>query len=562
MGANTWDVIVVGSGAGGGMSAYALTQAGLRVLMLEAGRDYNPVSETAMFQTPDKAPLRGAATPDKSWGYFDASIGGWEIPDEPYAVAAGSNFRWYRTRMLGGRTNHWGRFSLRYGPYDFRGRSRDGFGVDWPITYDDIQPWYDKVERLIGVCGDQEQYENEPPSTFAQPAPPRRASERLLEHVFNSMDIPVATSRSAILTQPLGDRSACLYATSCLRGCGVKANFQSPTVLIPPALATGKLEIRTNCFAHEVRVGPDGRATGVAYLDRKTGEQHVVTARAVVLAASTCESARILLNSKSARYPNGLSNDSGQVGRNLMDSSVTAAIAQVPLLEGLPPRNDDGLSGTHIYVPWWGHRQQAEGKLDFPRGYHIEIAANRAMPDMQFGNLAEYCDAPFGAELREEMRRKYGSVVLLAGFGEMLPNDSSYCEIDPSRKDRWGVPVLRFGWKWGDTEIRQVSHMRQTFNEFFRRIGGRVVVGQETDGATAISKGGEGIHEVGAARMGASPTDSVVNPFGQSWSASNLVLADGSVFASSSHKNPTLTILALAWRSSDRLAKQLQAGVL
>ena len=337
MDANAWDAIVVGSGAGGGMSAYVLTQAGLRVLMIEAGRDYDPVSETAMFQTPDMAPLRGATTPDRANGYFDGSIGGWDIPDEPYSVAEGSDFRWYRTRMLGGRTNHWGRFSPRYGPYDFRGRSRDGLGVDWPITYDDIAPWYDKVERLIGFCGDQEQYENEPPSTFAQPGPPRRASERLLEHVFDSMGIPIATTRVAILTQPIGDRSACLYATSCLRGCSVKANFQSPTVLIPPALATGKLEIRTNCFVHEVRIGPDGRATGVAYLDRKTGEQHVVTARAVVLAASTCESARILLNSKSARYPNGLANDSGQVGRNLIDSTMTATIAHGPAVGGLAP---------------------------------------------------------------------------------------------------------------------------------------------------------------------------------------------------------------------------------
>ena len=232
----------------------------------------------------------------------------------------------------------------------------------------------------------------------------------------------------------------------------------------------------------------------------------------------------------------------------------------VPLLEGLPPRNDDGLSGTHIYAPWWGHQQQADGKLDFPRGYHIQIAANRMMPDMQFGNLAEYCEAQFGMALRDEFRRKYGSVVLLAGFGEMLPNENSYCEIDPSKKDRWGVPVLRFGWKWGEAEIKQVGHMRRTFNEFFRRIGGKVVIGRETDGALAISKGGEGIHEVGAARMGATPKDSVVNSFGQSWSVKNLVLTDGSVFASNSHKNPTLTILALAWRSSDRLAQQLKAG--
>ena len=347
-----WDVIIVGSGAGGSMSGYVLTKAGLRVLILEAGRAYDPVKETPMFQTSEQAPLRNAKTPDKPFGFFDATVGGgWEIPGEPYTVAEGSKFKWYRTRMVGGRTNHWGRVSLRFGPYDFKGRSRDGLGTDWPITYEDLEPWYVKTEELIGVCGGQEQYDNEPSSTAAQPPPPRRASERLIEHVFASMDIPVASLRTAILSQPLGDRPACLYATPCMRGCAVRANFQSPTVLLPPALVTGNLEIRPDCVVHQVELGRDGRATGVACIDRKTGERHVVRARVVVLAASSCESARILLNSKSARFPHGLSNDSGQVGRNLMDSVGTFALGTIPVLEGLPPRNDDGMSGAHIRRP-------------------------------------------------------------------------------------------------------------------------------------------------------------------------------------------------------------------
>ena len=558
-----WDVIIVGSGAGGGIGAYVLTKAGLRVLLLEAGRAYDPVKETPMFQTAENAPLRNAKTPDKPFGFFDATVGGgWDVPGEPYTVAEGSKFKLYRTRMVGGRTNHWARMSLRLGPYDFKGRSRDGLGVDWPITYNDLEPWYAKTEELIGVCGGQEQFENEPSSTGAQPPPTRRASERLIERVFGSMDIPVASLRAAILSQPLGDRPACLYATPCMRGCAVKANFQSPTILLEPAVATGKLEIRPDSFVHQVELGADGRASGVAYFDRKTGERRVVRAKAVVLAASACESARILLNSKSARFPNGLSNDSGQVGRNLTDTVGTVALGTVPALEGQPPRNDDGMSLSHIYVPWWGHSQQANKQLDFPRGYHVELFANRTMPDMFMSNMTDFCETPFGLGLREEMRRKYGSLVVLSGRGEMIPNDDTFCELDPSVKDRFGIPVLRFHWKWGEHELRQAAHAGATFREFFKRAGGKILYGGETDGEKGISTGGEIIHEVGTTRMGSDAHDSVVNQHGQSWAVRNLFVMDGGVFASNPHKSPTLTILALAWRSSDHLADQFRKGAL
>ena len=374
-----YDVIVVGSGAAGGMSSYVLTQAGMKVLLLEAGRDYDPVSETAMFNLPQAAPLRGNPTPDKPYGFYDATVGGgWQVPHEPYTIAEGSDFRWWRARMLGGRTNHWGRISLRFGPYDFKPYSRDGLGVDWPLSYDDLAPWYDKTEQLIGVTGAAHGLENTPdsPPGVHLPPPPPSPSDYFVSRGFQAMGIPVAAIRVAILTRSHNGRPPCVYATPCIRGCAIGANFQSTTVLIPPARQTGNLAVRTDALVYQVDVDPRGRAKGVSFVDRSTGQHHSAEARAVVLAASACESARILLNSKSNLFPNGLGNESGLVGRNLMDSAANTTFAQFPALEGMPPRHDDGIGGaglSHFYVPWWGYKQQAGKELGFARGYHIEL---------------------------------------------------------------------------------------------------------------------------------------------------------------------------------------------
>lgn len=564
MAATPYDVIVVGSGAGGGMSVYELTRRGLKVLLLEAGRDYDPLTETPMFETPDKAPLRDAQTPDKPGGFFDATVdGGWQVPGEPYTVAEGSQFKWWRPRMLGGRTNHWGRISLRFGPYDFKPHSRDGLGVDWPIDYAELKPWYDKVERLIGVSGGPPQgLENIPdsPPGCLQPAPPPKAYELLVKSGFASMGIPTAPVRAAILTRPIGDRAACVYATSCLRGCSLKANFQSTTVLIPPAADTGRLTTRTHAMVYRVDLDRAGKASGVSFVDRITGQHHSVTARAVVLAAGACESARILLNSKSPAFPDGLGNDHGLVGKYLMDSVGTKLAANIPALEGLPPTNDDGMSIMHTYVPWWGHSLQAAKKLDFPRGYHVEMVGGRIMPSMTLMGLVDGGGTARGEALRDRLRHRYGSTIIMGSRGEMIPNEDSYCELDPAVKDRFGIPVLRFHWKWGETETRQAAHAMRTFAEVVDRMGGTPIGPVELDGAKAISTGGSIIHEVGTVRMGDRPDNSVVDAHGQSWAVKNLFVADGAVMPSSPDKNPTLSILALAWRSSAHLADLARKG--
>ena len=559
-----YDVIIVGSGAGGGMAAYALTQEKLRVLVLEAGRNYDPATETPMFNTPQQAPLRGSGTPDKPFGFYDATVdGGWEVPNEPYTVAPGSEFAWWRPRMLGGRTNHWGRYSFRFGPYDFKPYSRDGLGFDWPVTYDEMAPWYDKVERLIGVTGAAEGLENVPdsPPSCHLPPPPLRAHELMLKRGFNSMGIPVAATRGAILTQPLNGRPACIYATSCGRGCSIRANFQSTTVLLPVAKQTGLLDIRTNAMVYQVDMGKNGKAEGVSFVDRITGKHHSVKGRTVVLSGGACESARILLNSKSARFPDGLSNSSGLVGRYLMDTVGSSTSGHIPALEKLPRRNDDGISIGHIYVPWWGLKAQQNKELNFARGYHIEVGGGQRMLDLHgVSPYAKLASIPYGAGLREQMRRSYGSLVNFDGRGEMIPNDGSFVELDPETKDKWGIPVLRFHFKWSEHELNQASHMRTTFLEVIDRMGGTAISGTETDGATAISKGGQMIHEVGTLRMGDNAKNSVVNSHGQSWDVPNLFVMDGAVMVSSPDKNPTESILALTWRSSSYLADQARKG--
>jgi len=585
----TYDAIVVGSGAGGGQAAYTLSMGGASVLMLEAGRRYDPVRETPMFQTPDMAPLAGVSTPDKPFGFYDATAGGgWTVPGEPYVQTSqedSGRFDWWRARMLGGRTNHWGRISLRDGPYDFKPRSRDGLGIDWPIAYEDVAPYYDKVERLVGVYGSNEHLENTPdsPPGCLLPPPKPLISDLLIAKRAATLGIRVIAGHRAVLTQSLdaarspqllhpGDetaqrilsedmkqRVACIWATPCGRGCAIRANYQSPTVHLPPALRTGKLDIVTDAMVHEVTLAPNGRATGVLFVDRKTGQQHRASARVVVLAASACETARLLLNSKSPRFPNGLANSSGTVGRYLMDTVGSSVTGQVPLLESLPPMNEDGASGGHMYVPWWLYKEQLAGSLGFARGYHIEFGGGRRMPGVDTAvELGAVSAGSYGQRFKQDSRRYYGSFVYFAGRGEMIPNENSYCEIDPTVRDKWGIPVLRFHWAWSEHERRQAVHMQSTFAAIIHAMGGRVLGKIETRGEVAISPGGSIIHEVGGARMGSDPKTSVTNAWGQTWDVSNLFISDGAVFASNADKNPTLTIMALAWRTADHILDRMR----
>ena len=404
------------------------------------------------------------------------------------------------------------------GPYDYKPYSRDGLGFDWPMSYEDVEPYYDKTEMLIGVYGSNEGLENTPDSSpgVLQPPPPPRAEEMLTRSVCDDLDIPVVPAHLAIMTQrqdadrlarvlwpdnptaqrvtadSMRSRSACFYATPCGRGCSIKANFQSPTVLLPPAVATGNLDIITDAMVREVTVDASGRATGVHYIDKTTRLDEHVQARVVILAASACESARIMLNSTSSVFPDGIGNGSGLVGKYVMDTVGAGVYGQVPALENMPPHNADGASAMHLYMPWWLYQEQARGQLDFARGYHIEFGGGRKMPGFgAFGGLEPLTGGSYGTRFKEDCRRYYGSFLGFDGRGEMIPNDDCYCEIDPDEVDQWGIPTLRFHWEWSEHELNQARHMQRTFAGILDAMGGRVLSTVQDDGADAIARPGQ-----------------------------------------------------------------------
>ena len=559
-----YDAIIVGSGAGGGMATHQLANAGLKVALIEAGDFYDPADEERRTQLryPWESPRRGASTRLRPFGDYNSCIGGWELDGEPYTQKGDTEFMWWRGRMLGGRTNHWGRISLRFGPLDFKRKDIDGLGDNWPIGYQDISPYYDKVDKLIGIFGSNEGLYNDPDGYFL-PAPKPRLHELYYIDGARKANIPVIPARKSILTKRINnDRGICFYCGQCSRACGIHADFSSSTVLIYPALNGGQVDLLTNSMVREVITDEEGLATGVRYVNKRNQREYELKGRTVILTASACSTARILLNSKSGQHENGLGNNSDHVGRYLHDSTGASRAAFLPDLMDRDIYNEDGVGGMHVYSPWW----LEEANLDFTRGYHLEIGGGMGMPSYGFGFAVNQYNqylgdrvGGYGNQLRDDIRKFYGARLSIACRGESIPQYTNRCELDPTVVDEWGIPVLRFDYKWTQHEINQARHMQDTMEELLEASGG-IVLGNKpgADQNYGLTQPGEIIHEVGTTRMGTDPRTSVTNEFGQLHDVKNVFVADAGTFVSQADKNPTWTILALAWRTSDYIVDQMK----
>ena len=592
------DVVVIGSGAGGGTVTKVLADLGVSVLLMEAGPMLS-MSDLKEHMWPYQAPNRGAGPHGEAYtggrtGFtYSATFGGAQLEGEPYTVAPGSDFSWFRSRILGGRTNHYGRVTLRMSDYDFKPRSQDGLGWDWPIRYEDLAPYYDKAETFIGVVGTAERIRSAPDGIFHTPAA-LRAHDTLVQRACAKLGIRAIPARQAVITRTTNGRPPCHYCGQCGRGCMTASNYAASYVQIFPAMQTGRVQVLANAMARELLTDATGKVTAISYIDTTTGAEKQVRCRTVVLAASACESARLLLNSKSPRHPRGLANSSGKAGRYLMDTVGSSASAFIPALSGMPRYNSDGY-GSHVYVPWWLWDKAKD--LGFPRGYHIEVGGGYGMPAIgSFQGVVNRTEG-YGLGMKQAIRNEYGTSIGLSGRGEMIPNEQSYCEIDPQMVDRWGIPVLRFHWAWSDHELNQVRHMQRTFRAILESMGGRMnsapqavqqapqtgqagpQTGQQNPQAQAgqpaaqtppqtvqaagrppISRGGAIIHEVGTVRMGDDPQTSVLNKYCQAHDVKNLFVADAGPFVSNADKNPTHTIVALAWRTAEYLAEEMRKG--
>ncbi len=561
-----YDVIVVGSGAAGGIAAYVLTMKGLNVLCLEAGRMIDPAKDFYTHKFPYEWPYRGKGKPGQ-YGKLSQGMG-WKIkewtdhlytiPEEdPYALAPGAKFTWTRLRAVGGRTLLWGRGCDRFGPLDFKAKSmQDGWGEDWPISYEDVAPYYDRVEALIGVSGSSEEVFNTPSGKNLLPPFRPRCGEMLIKKGAAKLGIKVLPKPLAVLSQPYDGRPACHYCGACNFGCDTRSRYSALEVLIPKLQSRQNFTLRTNAAVHTVLMdyatGPTGKARGVTYIDTQNKQECVAYGKAVVLAASLVESVRILFNSKNREFPQGLANSSGVLGRYLMEHVAFNDIEGfLPQLAGRPTTNDDGPGESCLYIPRhnYGHKDQKK----FLRGWRLDFYTGCGMGAGPGAGLPG-----FGFAYKRKIKELYPAAVSMGGYGEGLAFPSNYVEIDPDGlRDRLGIPQVRFHTNAEyDHAFAILDEMYGQIGEILRASGAEVFPYKKVTPYPL----GSVTHEAGGCRMGDDPRTSVLDKLCRCHDVKNLFVVDAGCFVTHPEKQITHTIMALAYRATDYLAEQFRLG--
>jgi choline dehydrogenase-like flavoprotein len=553
-----WDAIVVGSGITGGWAAKELTEKGLEVLVLEAGRSIDPKTDFVPHTPPWQTRFRGLRDhskldeeqPIQKQCYACDELASRFFvndKDNPYTQDEDKPFVWIRGRQVGGRSITWALQSYRWSDLDFEANARDGHGVDWPIRYADLAPWYDHVEDFVGISGEPLGLPQLPDSRFLPPMELNCAEQKAqagIAQAFGGQRV-LTIGRVAVVTRSHRGRPKCHYCGPCYRGCRVRSAFSSLNATLPAAAATGRLTLRPNSVVHSLGYdSAQGRVSSARVIDAESLETTEHYGKVFFVCASALESARLLLNSTSERFPHGLANSSGQVGRNLMDHLYgVGAYGLMPAVKGRP----FGQRPNGCYVPRFRNlkNEQSNG---FLRGYGFQGGGLRRTWEQATMRRG------FGAELKHAVRE--GSwVVAFSGFGECLPREDNYVEIDPEVKDRWGVPVLRIRMTWGANEIAMAADIREKALELVQASG---AFGAAPYGELAVP--GLAIHEMGTARMGRDPETSVLNAHNQAHDVKNLFITDGACMASSACQNPVLTYMALTARACDYAVEEMGLG--
>jgi choline dehydrogenase-like flavoprotein len=556
----SFDVIVVGSGASGGWACKRLAEAGLKVALLEAGRpqsdenfsEHKPAFELK-YRNRAKEIVRKTRPIQSKFEVCNEYTYDWFANDleEPYTTPAGQPFNWMgRVRMTGGRTNVWGRVSLRFSDWDFKSASHDGYGEDWPLSYKDIEPYYDLVEKYVGITGSAEGLEHLPDGQFQPPVALTCQETLFRNRVKEKLGRTIMPTRSANLTRPLNGRGPCHYCGPCERGCMTHSYFNSAFTTVADALATGKCTLISNAMAHKVLMDPaTNRARGVLYVDRNTRQSREVSARAVILCAQSQESVRILLNSARPQHSNGLANSSGVLGHYLTAHVRSGGgrgefpnFGAKPSVEGGGPHKPLG-----IYIARFRNLQNAAPYKKFLRGFGYEGESST-----EFN-----WDAPGFGEAYKKALLEPRSSIEITGFGEVLPRWENFVEIDSNVKDIYGIPVLKIHMSDGENERAMIQDMGDSAGEMLEAAGAKNIRTYAHASAPRWA-----LHEAGIARMGAEPKKSVLNQFQQSHDVKNLFVMDASGFTSNPCQNPTLTIMSLAVRSCDYLMSQLKRNSL